>query len=423
MRNIFFKLPEPDQRRNSWLLVLLFSLLIFCTIPLARMIQGMFEAWLGRRAYFVAAAIMGIFIAIVVGAYIFRRRKRRILRRLGWMALLLGGATWVIRNQLQTPAEAIHFFQYGILSFLLFRAWSHHVTDRLIYPIAFMSLLVIASLDEFLQWMMPGRYWDFRDIRLNAMAGLFIQGIIALVINPSGIQIRVQPASVRLLCKVSLLTLLCFGAAISNTPARVDIYATRIPFMRFLHNNQSVMTEYGFRHRDPQIGIFYSRLPMSELIRLDRERGAEVGEVVRRYRSLVDYREFLSLFSASTDPLLHEFRVHLYRRDHYLSTAGKHLETDPARFVHHLTVAYRENQLLEKYFTTALVASGMVWSRETLALASGSADLDVPYTSPVSDHLVTMTTELELWIILFVLIILLTGVYLRYGRDPSPSLE
>ncbi len=423
MRNIFLQLPDPGQRRNSWLLVILFSLLIFCTIPLARLIQGLFEAWFGRRAYFVAAAIMGVFLAIVLASYIFRRRKRRIARRLGWLALLLAGSVWVMRNQLQTPAEAIHFFQYGILSFLLFRAWTHHVTDRLIYPISLMSLLLIASLDEFLQWMMPGRYWDFRDIRLNAMAGLLIQGIIALVINPSGIQSRIQPASIRLLCKVALVTLLCLGGAIANTPARVDIYATRIPFMRFLYNNESVMAEFGYRHRDPQIGVFFSRLTMGELIRTDRMRGADVGELVRRYRALVDYREFISLFSASSDPLLHEFRVHLHRRDHYLSTAGQYLEKDPRRFVHHLTVAYRENQLLEKYFTASLVASGMVWDHATLELAAGSADLDYPYTSPVSDHLVTVATELELWIALAIIMALLLFIYLRYGRDRAPSLE
>lgn len=422
MLGIFLKLPDPKHRTASWLIVAATSVLIFLTIPLARIIQTAFERWLGTRAYYVAAGIMGVFVTIVVFSYIFRRRKRHITLRLGWMAVLLAGAVWVIRNQLQTPAEAIHFFQYGILSFLLFRAWSHHVQDRLIYPIAAMSLVIIASADEFLQWLMPGRYWDFRDIRLNVMAGLFIQGIIALVINPSGIQMSVQPRSVRLFCQVTWLALACMGGAISNTPARVDIYATRIPFMRFLTTEDGVMTEYGYRHDDPAIGTFYSRLSMAELLQQDRERGTEVGDTVRRYRALMDYHEFIRMFSATVDPLLHEMRVHLFRRDHYFETAEQYQFKDPRRFVRHMTVAYRENQILEKYFTTALVASGDVWDKETMALVSRHADLREPYTSPVSEHLVTLATELELWVLLIAMAAAVGGVYLRYGRPPVRSL-
>ena len=422
MRNIFFKLPEPEHRRISWLLVLIGSVVIFLTIPLARLIQEYFEAWFGTRGYSVAAAIMAVFLVVVVSAYIFRRRKRRIARRLGLLVLLLLASVWVMSNQLQTPAEAIHFFEYGILSFLLFRAWSHHVRDRLIYPIAGLSLIIIAALDEFLQWMMPGRFWDFRDIRLNVMAGLFIQGIIALVINPSGIDPTVQRRSVRIFCRVAWMALLFLGAAISNTPARVDIYTTRIPFMRFLNNNESVMAEYGYRHHDPAIGRFYSRFMMSELQRLDQERGAEAGETIRRYAFLADYREFIRIFTSSVDPLLHEMRVHLYRRDHYVATADQYREKDPDRFTLHMTVAFRENQLLEKYFPNALISSGSVWDNELLARVEAAADRAMPYVSPVSDHLVTSATELELWVALVAVALLIGYGYLRYGRESPPQV-
>lgn len=421
MRNIFFKLPEPEHEKASWLIVLFGTIIIFVTIPLARIIQRYFELWFGAKAYFIAAAIMAVFLVIVVSAYIFRRRKRRITRRLSWLLLLMAASVWVMRNQLQSPAEAIHFFEYGILSFLLFRAWSHHVRDRLIYPIAALSLMIIASFDEYLQWLMPGRYWDFRDIRLNVMAGLFIQGIIALVINPSGIDPVVQPRSVRILCRVTWVSLLFMGAAISNTPARVDLYATRIPFLRFLTSHENVMAEYGYLHTDPEIGRFYSRFTMQELQRRDQEGGAAAGETIRRYKVFADYKEFIRIFNSSVDPVLHEMRVHLYRRDHYLVTAEQHRDRDTERFVYHMTVAYRENQLLEKYFPNALISSAEVWNKSMLSNVAEHADLSSAYTSPVSDHLVTSATELELWLVLVVVAGGFGVVYLRYGREtPSP---
>jgi VanZ family protein len=418
MRRLFFHLPEPEHKVYSWSFVLIWAAIIFMTIPFARKIQGFFEHVLGSRAYMAAAGILGVFLVLVVLTYMFRRRKRQVALRLGWLAVLMVASVWVMRNQLQTPAEAIHFFEYGILSFLLFRAWSHHVRDRLIYVIASMTLIIIASCDEFLQWLTPGRFWDFRDIRLNVLAGLFIQAMIALVINPSGIYEAVQRRSVRLLCVVTWITLLIMGVAISNTPARVDLYATRIPFMRFLSNNESVMSEYGYRNRDPEIGTFYSRFTMPELQKIDRERGAQVGEILRRYRSLVDYREFLQLFTSSVDPFLHEMRIHLYRRDHYYDTAWQYYDRDRERFINQMTVAFRENQLLEKYYPTVMSMCECAMSGKAIEELKVYADLNHDYTSPVSDHLVTLATELELWIILLTACIIVGVMYARYGREP-----
>jgi len=418
MRRLFFQLPDPEHKAYSWSFVLIWSVIIFLTIPFARKIQGFFEHLLGSWAYMAAAGILGVFLVIVVLTYMFRRRKRQVARRLGWLAVLMVASVWVMRNQLQTPAEAIHFFEYGILSFLLFRAWSHHVRDPLIYVIAAMSLIIIASFDEFLQWLTPGRYWDFRDIRLNVLAGMFIQSMIALVINPSGIYESIQRRSVRLLCGITWLTLLIMGVAISNTPARVDIYSTRIPFMRFLSNNESVMSEYGYRNRDPEIGTFYSRFTIPELQQIDQDRGAEAGEIIRRYRSLIDYREFLQTFTSSVDAFLHEMRMHLYRRDHYYDTAWQYYDRDRDRFINQMTVAYFENQLLETYYSNVMSTCDCRMSGKAIEELKIYADLDHDYTSPVSDHLVTLATELELWIVLITASIFVGIIYARYGREP-----
>jgi hypothetical protein len=394
---------------KAWSLVTLWSLAIFLTIPFARTIQNAFDRVLGSHLYLAASGLAGLFFLIIVLIYIFRRRKTRILRRLAWL----------LKHQLQTPAEAIHFFQYGILSFFLFQAWRHRIQDRLIYPIVVMSVVIVASVDEFFQWAMPGRHWDFRDIRLNLMAGLIVQLFIALVIHPSAILPLPARRSVRWLCRITWLTLLLLGIAVSNTPARVDLYATRIPFLRFLSNNESVMSEYGYRHEDPEIGVFYSRFTVPELLALDHERGAETGAILLRYQAFIDYREFIQIFTASVDPFLHEMRVHLHRRDHYASVSSQYRDDDPARFVHHMTVALRENQILEKYFARALAASGNRWPEHTRAEIVSHADPSLPYSSAVSDHLITAATEAELWLVLGTIALLMGFVYHRYGRRLS----
>jgi len=420
---MFRRLPDQRKKVSSWGAVLVWSVVIFLTIPFARKIQQFFEHALGTGVYLTAAGIVGVFFAVVVLIFLLRRPAQYIRKRLVWLIVILAASVWVMQSQLQTPAEALHFFEYGILGFLLFRAWSHDVRDWLIYPIAAISLVMIASVDEFIQWMVPGRYWDFRDIRLNMMAGVIVQAFIARVIKPSAIGPTFKPRSIRLLCVTSWLTLLMLGFAIANTPTRVDLYATRIPFLQFLSNNESVMSEFGHRHTDPEIGTFYSRFKMAELQRIDLERGAEAGETIRRYKEFADYREFLQTFTSSVDPFLHEMRVHLHRRDHYYSTAWQYEEKDPGRFTYHLTVALRENQLLEKYFPSVLVASENVLSADKREQLVAFANLGLAYTSPVSDHLVTTATEMEIWLVILVLSAGFAFVYVRYGRESSPVRE
>jgi len=420
---MFRQLPKHESRMRSWLIVLAWTVVIFITIPLARTIQREFERLFGSGAYLIAAAIIGAFFFLFVIIYIYRRRKRMITHRVGWLVALMAASVWLMKFQLQTPAEAIHFFEYGILSFFLFRACSHHIRDWLIYPISVFILVMIAATDEFLQWMMPGRYWDFRDIRLNLLAGMVVQAFIALVIRPSDIRLSVEPKSIRRLCLIAWFTIIILGLAFSNTPSRVDLYATRIPFLQFLSSNESVMSEFGFRHVDPDIGTFYSRFSMRELQRIDRERGSAAGETILKYQSLLDYREFIQAFSSAVDPFLHEMRVHLFRRDHYYGTAWQYQQRDPDRFKFHMTVAFRENQLLEKYFPMTLVTSKNVISEDAFRMVQQYADQKSGYTSPVSDHLVTVATELEFRLIIAILMIIVGVIYARYGRERTKSLD
>lgn len=416
------RLPARTSAWISWLLAGLGCLVIFFTIPLARAIQRTLEGVLGARAYFAATLVIGIFFSLLILFYLRQRGKEGMRTRFVWMIVLGVVSIWIIRYQLQSPAEAFHFIEYSLLSFLFFRAWSHHLHDRMVYVISALSITVMAFADEFVQWMVPGRYWDYRDIRLNLLAGLVMQCFIALVIKPSAIYSAVQARSVRWMCRLAWLTILLVGLSLSNTPARVDLYTARIPFLRFLTDTESVMSEFGHRHVDPEIGTFFSRITREELRHHDRTRGAAAGEIIRRYQSFADYREFIQTITASVDPFLHEMRVHLHRRDHYYSTAWQYAEKDPSRFRQHMTVAYRENQILSAYFPTTLTAAGGRWGPDALAYSAQFADLEQPYVSEVSDHLVTAATELELWTILGIGGLLTAWAYVRYGRRDEKHL-
>jgi hypothetical protein len=87
---------------------------------------------------------------------------------------------------LKLPEERIHFVEYGILAFFLFRALR---IDLPLVP-SFVWAFVIASLigwgDEGIQYLLPNRYYDNRDVLLNsisALLGLFFTAAFYLPKN------------------------------------------------------------------------------------------------------------------------------------------------------------------------------------------------------------------------------------------------
>ena len=410
--------PDFKKKAAAWALVAAWTAVLFLAVPFARAAQGAIERFAGPRIYFAAMIVWGFGCLIAMLAGLVRGPRTRVVRRAGALILVGVLSAGVLLTQLQTSAEAIHFLEYGLLGFLLFRAWRHHVADPLVYPISALSLGLVAWLDEFLQWLMPGRFWDFRDIRLNAMAGAIVLLSIALVFPPPEIHGPVARRSVRRLCYLAWAMLLALGLAISNTPTRVDGYAARIPGLHFLRNNESVMNEFGHRHVDPGIGTFYSRLTRAELLRIDGARGAEVGAVILRHHALIRPKDFRMTFTVSADPFQYEVFRRLIQRDHYFTVSGQYRETDPARYRHHLAVALHENQLLEKYFPQALDSAGCRWDAAKQAQCAEGAEGASPYVSEVNAHLVTVASELEWWLVLLALAGGVGWSYVRWGKEP-----
>jgi len=212
---------------------------------------------------------------------------------------------------------------------------------------------------------------------------------------------------------VAALALLVLGLSYVNTPERVAWYATRVPFMSFLLDSKSMMIDYGYRYRDPEIGVFQSRFSHEQLQRHDRERGVEVAQILDRYINSEGYDAFQNIYSVPRDAYVHEAGVHLFRRNRYLERATAEQEERPA----HSTVALRENQILEKHFPTAIENSRHVWTPETRAYVNSYAADDQEYVSYVSWDLVTRFSERQVLPAFGVAIVafLLLGAYLGRG--------
>jgi hypothetical protein len=396
----------------------MWTVAIFLTIPLARTIQRFVARNWGDEIF--SYAVLGFIAAgMVAGLSCISRGRSLLSRDSFWLlavAIIFSGYTLKLGQG--SPTEAVHFVQYGILGILLFRALSHRIHDSAIYLAAAIMGVIIGMVDEIIQWLTPERYWELKDIWLNLFAVTLVQIAISWGIRPGFLSRKTGRANLCMVCRLAIAAVALFGLCLLNTPARIAWYSERVPGLAFLKENASVMLEYGVLYEDPEIGVFRSRLSPAELEASDRDRAEEAAAILARFQSPELYRTFLRIYSPVSDPFLHEARVHLFSRDRNYETSSEFRER-PEEYKRRLTIAFRENQILEKYFSRTLYRSTYVWGPEERSLSSRYLDRDKVYNSKVSIGLVTRFSELQVALIIAGLLFGLAGLHYYLCRSPQ----
>ncbi len=407
--------PPKEPELLSWTYVGLGALLIFCIIPFAREIQLFFANQFGGGffLYTVGAAVLVLFYSAIINL------RRRALPASAYLWLIavcacFGTYTYALRNN---PVEAIHLVVYALLGLLVYRALVHRIRDYSVYVAAALVVGMIGIIDEWIQWIVPSRYWGLRDLQINLVAGGLTQLAIGAGLRPAIISGRPSWQSYRRLSHIAALGLFMLGLSYMNTPERIAIYAMRIPYLSFLLDGKSTMIEYGYLYRDPEIGVFRSRFRLEELHKYDRERGLDAAEALDHYINDDRYEQFLTIYNVHRDAYVHEAGVHLFRRNRSVQRAT----LQERRRGETYDIAFRENRILEKYFPMALENSTHLWTPELRQTVEKNALTGPEFRSAVSLGLVTRFSEGQIvsGFVLAIAALLLLAAYC--GRKDSRS--
>lgn len=406
---------QAKHRRGrliSWILVFLCISAILLIVPLARTIQRFVEAHWGRSlfGYVVLAAVGAAFITLTL--YLLFRLKIRSPSRYIWLLLVSAAYVYSTIRLWRVPVEAIHFLEYGLLGFFLFRALKYDIRDRSIYATAFLIGSFVGIFDEILQWIVPLRIWDIRDVGLNALSsGLFQIGLWK-GIRPKGILPRIKPQSLRILSLCLGANILLLGLCQSNTPPRVSSYTKQLPALAFLEKEEP-MNRFKHRIEDQQIGEFHSLLSPEELLQQDRQKAQENGRILESWKEK-NHQEFKRFFHPLRHPFLYELRFHVEIRNRSCREAekAKHMDKKKRFF----QIAYKENLILEKYYGRTLAASSYRWDKELLAQAEEMIDKSIRYKSPISFGPVFPWSEKTMWILIFGFLITLALCSILYSE-------
>ena len=65
--------------------------------------------------------------------------------------------------------QRFHFLEYGVITFLFYRAWKP-LEDQRYWCCLVLAGLIVGTADEWLQWFIPNRVGEIADVLLNGIA-------------------------------------------------------------------------------------------------------------------------------------------------------------------------------------------------------------------------------------------------------------
>jgi VanZ family protein len=166
------------------LITIFYVLFIFVTLPITPTLWNYFQGIFGYLPiYFIYFMYLLGITTILVYIY-FISQERDIIIYLKFIAI----AT-IFGYYLKTiiiPTEKIHLIEYVLLSYFIAKAFclGDKRNQDIYYFHAFLLITFIGFLDEGIQYYLPNRVFDMKDVFINSLAGFLGLAYLRLIIYP-----------------------------------------------------------------------------------------------------------------------------------------------------------------------------------------------------------------------------------------------
>ena len=235
-------------RAGPFLIAVAVATAVVLSAPVIGQLRGWIRATFPGRFVLIVGAIGAVMLAAALVAAVVRIRENRT-RRFGAIAAALAIAVvysaWNASDNPESNAvERFHFLEYGLITWLFYRAW-RPLEDFAIVLLPALAGIIVGTAEEWLQWFIPNRVGELRDIFLNLVA------IVCGLLFSAGIDppLRFTPTL----------------RASSGRVLRLAAVAV-VALAAFFHS-----VHLGYEIVDPQIGSFTSRYTPERLPALQSE--------------------------------------------------------------------------------------------------------------------------------------------------------
>ena len=162
--------PSPGFRR--WLVVAGFTGVMLLGLPVFPMMWNALAA--GFPVFTQMATVLFLpvgLLALIIGIYNISGKQSKGF--FGLIVLLCVGFGILMQVMTITPVEQVHAAEYAVLAALVYRAPATNIGPWARGLIALTYACIMGVVDEMIQYVLPNRVFDPRDIGLNWIAGGF----------------------------------------------------------------------------------------------------------------------------------------------------------------------------------------------------------------------------------------------------------
>jgi VanZ like protein len=378
---------SPTHRRSAPFII---AIAVSTALVLSAPFIGFVRSWIrttfpGQFVRIVGGAIAVLAAVAIIGAL--RRIREHRTPRYAALAAAIGCAVWYsIVDATGNPdvdvVQRFHFVEYGVITFLFYRAW-RALEDPAILVLPVLAGLLVGTADEWLQWFIPNRVGEIADVLLNGIA-IGCGVLFSLGADPPAcFQRRLHPGSLSKIGHLGATTILALAL-----------------FFHIVH--------LGYDIHDDDAGVFKSRYSQSGLLKI-----AEAKRDEWRVHPLPLVLQRVS----REDQYMTEGVTHVQRRNELLAANDA-------------THAWLENVILEKYYAPVLDTPSYVsrtghrWSAEQRAsVQSRSSGRDANYLSTANPYPIYAWPRSLFWFLASALAVVLwiaTAVIDRV-RSAKPS--
>ena len=157
------------QEKRLWFLVLMVQAAIFATLGLAGKLVTFIDI---RYQEMFSVAVLVIFVVLIVFSVWAGAKPGR--REIGVAAGIVAAYVMAFIRMGFSPAERTHLFEYGIVAILVHQALLVRARHGRSVPFPALLAVVLTAflglIDELLQFFIPDRVYDPRDVVFNAFA-------------------------------------------------------------------------------------------------------------------------------------------------------------------------------------------------------------------------------------------------------------
>ena len=272
----------------------------------------MLQDRLSERYVTTLGAVFALAVGAAVLVAILRIRERRALRYSTlsvWLLLMAGQILIWSRPSAEVSAvERMHFVFYSLVAALFCRAFRSN-GDSSTLLMALVAAVMVGILDEGMQWLVPVRAADFIDIGINAYGSFSGLWLGVALWPPHRLSWRMAPPSLSRTSRLAAALLVLLGV--------------------YIH-----VAHLGYVIDDPEIGRFRSFFTTAELENLKVSRAQRWAEHPPGPPDDLSSTEIEDYYRTEGGWRVHWLTRALRRKDYY--------------------IAWKENQILEKYFTPFL---------------------------------------------------------------------